>query len=220
MRKHGFENCEIYQIASCFDPEGLFETEKRIIEDRGTLKDFGGYNVCRGGVGQFSFNPPKGEQNHNSRLTEEFVRYIRDPELFDVSNQELCDIAWADFDINVSRDAVRDARRGDTWRHLDVPPIKRGQGYPSKAGRLVHADTARRIFNDPTIRAKCNLGAARRRGKPNRANCKLTPCQVIFAAFSDNSARSLAKEFGVDKATIMNVRHRRIFEYADILGPL
>lgn len=220
MRKYGFENCEIYQIASCFDQEGLYTTERQIIDERGTIVSCGGYNVTAGGRGPLKHATRFGEESHSAKLTEELVRYIRDPELIDVSNQELCDIAWADFDIIVSRDAIRDARRGDTWRHIDVQPIMRGQGRPSRSGRVAHTENAKRIFNDPVNREKCKIAMIKRRGKPNKANCKLTPCQVILAAFSEDSARSLAKKFGVDKATISNVRHRRIIEYADILGPL
>lgn len=220
MRKYGIENCSIEHIASAVSADVLGQLEIDLIADRGTHISVSGYNVSTGGENGWSGSQrPQGERCYRAKLTDDFVRYIRDLELVDVTNGELVEIAATQFGIHASRDCIRDARRGDSWRDLDTPPIKRGQGRFNPKVLEKRRAHGRMIFNRPDVRAKNDaVKKAAFTGKPLVKNCKLTSDQVRHAFVSKDSAQALANAYGVSKKTILNIRHKKILQYNEYLG--
>lgn len=127
MRRHGFGSFRIecvYQGVSLIE---IAAVEKGLIAQYGATNRTKGYNRTSGGEGC----PMVGRHpNVRSILTEEAVRFMRNPALSGMVNRELLVLVNSRFGLNLSRDAIRDARRGDTWRHLnqEVPPIRARQG--------------------------------------------------------------------------------------------
>src|SRR3990167_680413 len=131
MRKYGNDDFSITLVYEAVSQREMLPVEKGLIAQYGTYIGASGYNMTTGGEGQFNnLNLPKGEDNHNSVMREEVIAFIRDPGKSGQCNRELRDEVERRFGIPVTRDSMRDARRGDSWRYLNrnYPPIKCRQG--------------------------------------------------------------------------------------------
>ena len=130
MRKHGIENFSIELLYAAKDFDDLRAAELRFIEELKAHTLDGGYNLTDHGARYGAPNSPKGEIQYKSKLTEEMVAFIRDPVHWDKDNTDLLNMVNQKFNNDLSRDTVRDARRGDSWKHLNkkYPPVKLGRG--------------------------------------------------------------------------------------------
>ena len=130
MRKHGAENFSIHQIYEAASIEDLRQAEIRLIAELKAHVNDGGYNLTDHGHKHGTFEQSSGEDRYNATLTDEIVAFIRDPQHWDKANSQVLDMVKERFGFQGARDTLRDARRGDAWKHLNdkYPPIKTGQG--------------------------------------------------------------------------------------------
>jgi group I intron endonuclease len=135
MRKYGIENFTVEELCQAADDQELKALERKYIAELNTYAGNGnGYNLTDGGDGPLRFSILTGEKIYNAKLTEEAVAFIRSDENMALNNRELVELLKEQFGISCARDTLRDARRGDSWAHLNEkhPPVRVGQGTNRK----------------------------------------------------------------------------------------
>lgn len=158
VKKYGEENFYKDILEACNSPEELNEREIYWISHYNATKDPLFYNICAGGTGanywegfdeetlekireKHSQSAPKGEQNHNSNLTEERVNEIIELFLLGYSTIEIEELT------GVPRRNLSNIREKRTWRHMTqditfpkydfrekTPPVLQYDYY----GKLIH----------------------------------------------------------------------------------
>lgn len=130
MRKHGVDNFSIHLLYEASNFDDLRAAELRFMQELKAHVLDGGYNLTDHGARHGAPNSPRGETQHQAKLTEEMVAFIRDPIHWQTSNSALLKLIEDRFVSGLSRDTVRDARRGSSWKHLNdkYPPVKAKQG--------------------------------------------------------------------------------------------
>lgn len=208
MRKYGEDAFSITLVYEATSKAEMFAVEKGLIAQYGTFAGSGGYNLTSGGDGCFdNKNIPKGEDNHNAVMREEIIAFIRNPSLSGVCNRELRDIVEQRFNVMVTRDSLRDARRGDSWKYLDdkYPPIKCGQGARMSELRR---KTSSEIISRPSVRrAMAAANSIRMRGQ--RIAAKLTEQQVRDIYLDPRPNRVIEREYGMSHRTARRIKTRR-----------
>lgn len=213
MRKYGLDNFSIEKIYDAVSFEDLQEAEKRYIaqyETHASLKK--GYNLTSGGEGRDRVDQLYGEQLP-SVLTNEVVEFIRSPNQHGVSNSALLEQVHTRFGIVCSRDAIRDARRGDTWAHLNAqyPPVKSGQGNnkpPMTEERRASAAITLALHRESALKKLAGL----RKGKRG-PNAKLSEEAVRDIFYNQESLLKTASKFGVSKKMVLLIKQRRAHVY-------
>ena len=214
MRKYGVENFGIEKIYDATSFEDLQEAEKRFIAEYETHASLNkGYNLTSGGEGRDRVDQLFGEQLPYSVLTNEAVAFIRDPDRAGVSNHRLLDEVASKFGIECSRDTIRDARRGDTWTHLNdqYPPIKSGQGSNKAPATEEHKAKARAILDLHRADALKKL-AESKKGKRG-PNAKLSEDTVRDIFYNQESLLKTAHKFGVSKKMVLLIKQRKAHVY-------
>lgn len=214
MRKYGIEAFIIEKIAEAENENELKQLEIDFIEALETYLPKGkGYNLTSGGEGTVRIVSLFGEAVYNSKLTEQAVIFIRDTEQFCYSNDTLVLMIRDKFNIEVSRDCIRDARRGSSWKHLNdnYPPVKSRQGL-KREGTSDETKAKNRKTLD-NIRAKAiEVRRANWEGKRG-ANAKLSEETVKNIFYSTESLRKTAERYGVSKKMVLLVKQRKTHKY-------
>lgn len=213
MRKHGVENFSIHTIYEATSIEDLRQAEIRLIAELKAHVNDGGYNLTDHGHKHGSASLLKGEQLYNATLTEEIVAFIRDPQHWDKANSQVLDMVKERFGFQGARDTLRDARRGDAWKHLNnkYPPIKTGQGKRKPPMTEEQKEQARQTLAAYRTEAHTKLSDMRR-GKRG-ANAKLPEQTVKDIFYSPLSLLKTAAQFGVSKKMVLLIKQRKTHVY-------
>lgn len=212
MRLHGVENFKIELVYEATSAEDMREAELRYIAElKAHVKD-GGYNLTDHGYQHGNEGVSRGEDNYRAKLTEEMVAFIRSPEHWDKSNTAILDMLEEMFGFDGARDTVRDARRGDVWRHLNdkYPPVRSGQGK-----RAVVTDKRRAISKqtlDMHREEALRKLAESKRGKRG-PNAKLSEDTVRSVFYSPLSLLKTAAQYGVSKKMVLLIKQRKAHVY-------
>lgn len=214
MRKYGLDNFELYEVGKTSSTESLMSLERTLIAAYGSFMHKGfGYNMTTGGEGMNDAPRHKGEAVVNSVLTEDVVRFIRDPCKRNMCNRELTIATNKEFSTVFLQGTLRDARRGDSWKYLDAtcPPIKTKQGSRASArvGKVLEdCQATLKKYREEAIAKSADL----RRGKRG-ANARLTEQQVIEIFFADGPSRKIGAQYKVDKAVVLGIKARKQHVY-------
>lgn len=213
MRKHGIENFRIDVIYEASSIEDMRAAELRFIDELGAHIDVGGYNLTDYGYVHGAPTKLRGEASYNAVLTEELVAFIRDPQHWDISNVDLLKIVEKKFAFSGTRDALRDARRGDTWRHLNskYAPIHRGCGVRHDVVSEEVAALQKQTLDAHRAEAQ-KKSAELRKGKRGN-NAKLSEDTVRSIFFSQDSLMKTAQKFGVSKKMVLLIKQRKAHVY-------
>jgi hypothetical protein len=213
MRKYGLENFAVEKIYDATSFDDLQEAEKRFIAQYETHASLNkGYNLTSGGEGRDRVDQLYGEQLP-SVLTNDVIAFIRDPARQGVSNSALLNEVVDRFGIKCSRDTIRDARRGDTWSHLNeqYPPIKSGQGNNKAPATEEHKAKARAILDLHRAEALKKL-AESKKGKRG-PNARLSEDTVRDIFYNQDSLLKTAHKFGVSKKMVLLIKQRKAHVY-------
>lgn len=207
MRKYGEEAFRIALLEHSSDVDMLRLREIELIQEHGTyFATGGGFNATYGGDGAHGHDAPKGEASFRAILTDELVAFIRDPANANVSNGDLVAVAAERFGIVVARDTLRDARRGDHWKHLNdrCPPIKGQQG--GRQSEKSKAASALRLRLPHVMAAAARASSIRM--KDQKFARRLTDEQVKEIFLDPRSNRETATAYGLDHGTVGFIRRR------------
>lgn len=213
MRKYGLENFAVEKIYDATSFDDLQEAEKRFIAQYETHASLNkGYNLTSGGEGRDRVDQLYGEQLP-SVLTNDVIAFIRDPAKQGISNSALLDEVVDRFGIECSRDTIRDARRGDTWTHLNeqYPPIKSGQGNNKAPATEEHKAKARATLDLHRAEALKKL-AESKKGKRG-PNARLSEDTVRDIFYNQDSLLKTAHKFGVSKKMVLLIKQRKAHVY-------
>ncbi len=212
MRKHGVSNFYIEPIYETQDVQALRDAEMSLIGDYKAHVSDGGYNLTDHGFNYGNQNVVKGEQQARSLLTEQIVQYIRNPYTAAITNQVLVDEVLSVFGVLVSRDCIRDARRGSSWAHLNkqFPPIKIGQG-----SRTYHTvEGGKKVILALHQYRSVAMDALRKTITGKRGNhAKLSVDKVKEIFYSPLSLSKTAVEHGISKKMVLLIKQRRAHVY-------
>ena len=206
MRFHGESQFSITILYEATSKEEMLAVERGLIAQYGTQSRRLGYNLTAGGDSGSGVRLI-GALNARSKLTETIVRYIRDPAKSTVCNADMRDEVRTVFGVAVSRDAIRDARRGDCWTHLnaEAPPIRVGQGNRPSARRTA---ASRAVLQLPQVRsAVAAANSLRMRGQ--RIAAKLTPEQARAIFLDERSHRAIGREYRMSHGIIGRIKSGR-----------
>lgn len=213
MRKYGIDKFSIHVIYVATSIEDMRQAEIRYISELKAHVADGGYNLTDHGFAHGKANQPMGEQSVSAKLTEEMVAFIRDPAHWDKSNRIVLDMVKAQFAFNGSRDAIRDARRGDVWKHLNdkYPPIRTSRGSRKAAMSEEQKAAARAILaqNHAEAIQKSSVLRAGKRG----LNARLSEQTVKDIFFSQQSLSKTAQQYGVSKKMVLLIKQRKAHVY-------
>lgn len=213
MQKHGVEKFKIELLYTATSFEDMREAEMRFIKDLKTHVNDGGYNLTDHGIQHGEIGRPRGEESFRAKLTEKMVAFIRDPAHWDKSNAELLAIIKDTFGFDGSRDAVRDARRGDVWKHLNeqYPPVKTSQGARQPRRTEAQQTKCRALLAEHHAQA-IKLAALQRKGKRG-ANAKLSEDAVRQIFYCPKSLKATAENHGVSKKMVLLIKQRKAHVY-------
>ena len=209
IRKYGVEVFSITLVYEATSKSEMFAVEKGLIAQYGTFAGAGGYNLTLGGEGGRHQNHPKGAANHNSVMREEVIAFIRDPKISGTCNRELRDEVTQRFGIQITRDSLRDARRGDSWTYLNekYPPIKCGQGQRTSERR---SQAAARTLALPHVKAAL-VAENSRRLKIFRVAAKLTEQQAREIYLDRRPNRVIERDYGKSHGIARQIKSRKIW---------
>lgn len=111
IRKYGIENFEFRVLELC-DKDSLDDKEKYYISLYKSTTDNDNYNIYQGGAGGGSI----GSKNHNSKLTEDEVFYIREQ----YKNLKNWQEVYKEYENLISQNTFKDVWHGKTWKHVHV----------------------------------------------------------------------------------------------------
>ena len=217
MRLYGVDKFKIEIIDSTSTKEELGLLEAKYISQYKAYVRDGGYNLTLGGEGVVGADMPKGETNASSKLSDSAVVFIRAPENFKYKNDTLVAMVRDLFGITVSRDCLRDARRGDTWTHLNdvAPPYKRTQGYKSEPMSDVLKAKAKLTLDkhraEALMKAKATI-KERYEGKKHY-NSRLSENEVRDIFYSTESLAKTADKYGVSKKSVLLIKQKATHKY-------
>jgi hypothetical protein len=199
-------------LATAQNREQLKQLECRFVSELGTYARNGsGYNLTLGGDGLEKLNSPRGENSVHSVLTEEIVRFIRDPLLADVSNRDMAQLVQAKFGTQAGAEGLKSARNGKCWKHLDIPPVvvTKGTRKPvlTEEQKTEKRAQLQKIHVDAVAKS-----AELRRGKRG-LNAKLSEDQVRQIFFAEGSGPKIAAKFGVSKIIVYRIKSRNAHTY-------
>jgi group I intron endonuclease len=213
MRKHGAEKFAIKAIYEATSIEDLRAAEIRLIGELKAHAKDGGYNLTDHGLKHGNFEQSAGEDRYNAKLTEEMVAFIRDPAHWDKPNSAVLEMVQERFGAGVTRDTLRDARRGDAWKYLNdkYPPVKVGQGTRKQPMTEERKAQAKRILDAHRAEALNKL-AESKRGKRG-SNAKLSEQTVKDIFYCPLSLLKTAAKFGVSKKMVLLIKQRKAHVY-------
>lgn len=213
MQKHGIDKFSIEVIYEAASIEDMRAAELRFIDELNAHVDAGGYNLTDHGHKHGTHNQSCGERRYNAVLTEGIVGFIRNPEHWQISNEEMLSMVKERFLFDGKFDSVRDARRGDTWTHLNASyaPVKCGQGNrrPELSDEQKFAAKDVLATHHSAAIAK---SAELRRGKKG-SHGKLSEDAIRGIFFSPESLMKTANNFGVSKKMVLLIKQRKAHTY-------
>lgn len=213
MRAYGIDKFSIEQIYVASSEEDMRSAEIRYIAEYKSHCNERGYNLTDHGFRYGSVSVSFGEKRYNAVLTEEMVSLIRNPEFQNISNKEMLLMVSQRFGFTGSRDAVRDARRGDTWAHLNekCAPIKCGQGArkPQVRGETREAAVKTLAAHHAEAIKKSAEMRVGKRGK----NAKLSVEAVKQIFFNNDTLAQTARDFGISKKMVSLIKQRKAHVY-------
>jgi hypothetical protein len=212
IRKYGEDAFSIEVLATASSKDELKRLECEFIQSLRTYaRDGSGYNLTLGGDGLEKMNSPRGAQSYNAVLTEEVVRFIRDPAQAGVSNKDMQQEVQKRFGLQAPPDALKCARNGKSWNHLDVPPVKVAK-FSRKPALTAQQLTANRAQLAGIHAEAVAKSAELRRGK-RQANAKLSVEQVRDIFFAEGSGPEIGLRFGVHKKIVYGIKKRLMHTY-------
>lgn len=213
MRAYGIDKFSIEQIYVASSEEDMRAAEIRYIAEYKSHCNERGYNLTDHGFRYGSVSVSFGEKRYNAVLTEEMVSFIRNPELQNISNKEMLLMVSQRFDFSGSHDAVRDARRGDTWAHLNekCAPIKCGQGARKSRVHGEKREAALKIL--ATHHAEAIKKSAKMRIGKRGKNAKLSVEAVKQIFFNNDTLAQTARNFGISKKMVSLIKQRKAHVY-------
>jgi group I intron endonuclease len=213
MRKYGTANFKIEVVYTATSVEDLRVAELRYIKEYKAHALENGYNLTDHGYQHGKANQTRGETVYNSKVTEDIVAFIRDPQHWDRSNQQMLELVKEKFGFVGARDTIRDARRGDAWKHLNdrYPPVRVGQGTRKsplseeqkaklRASMLLHAEK----IHARKVEARANKRAP---------NAKLSEETVRNIFYNQAPLLKTAEQFGVSKKMVLLIKQRKAHVY-------
>jgi group I intron endonuclease len=213
MRKYGVEKFSIHLLHSAKTVEEMRQKEIEFIADLHAHVLDSGYNLTDHGFRHGRKNQQQGERTYNAKLSEELVAFIRNPDFWDRPNSELLELTKEKFGFSGGRDAIRDARRGDSWKHLNktYAPILTKQG--SRKPLLTEQQKKRAVqFLDEHRETATKRSVALRIGK-RAANAKISEQKVKDIFYSQHSLSETARDFGVSKKLVSLIKQRKSHVY-------
>ncbi len=213
MRKHGIDKFSIEVIYEATSVEDMRAAELRFIDELDAHVNAAGYNLTDHGHRHGTHNQINGVRIYNAVLTEEIVAFIRDPKHWQVSNKEMLAMVKECFLFDGKFDSVRDARRGDTWAHLNAShaPVKCGQGNRRPELSDDQKSAAREVLA-AHHGAAITKSAELRRGKKG-SHGKLSEDVIRGIFFSPESLMKTANNFGVSKKMVLLIKQRKAHTY-------
>ena len=214
MRKYGIDAFVMDLVAEAASIDELKQIEVSLIEALNTYFPNGaGYNLTLGGEKRTALTVVKGEQNYRALLTEAMVQFIRSPDRAHESNGALVEEVHKIFNVSVSRDCLRDARRGTSWKHLNekYPPVQTGQGTRKKPISEANRSRAVEVL-DKHRAVALKLSADKRRGRRS-SHAKLSEDTVRAIFYSPLSLTKTAEAFGVSKSVVTGIKRRKLHKY-------
>ena len=214
IRKYGVDAFHVETVDKASSIDELKQKERDLIASLGTyyLGDCG-YNMTDGGDGVQFVNRARGESSPSAVLTEQIVRFIRDPELQAVNNADMASKVLDAFGLKFNVDTIKCARNGKNWKHLNeqYPPIKAGKGSrisPMSTERLEAVrDTLARYRQIAHQKA---LDAT----KGQRAkHAKMDFDQVRDIYYADESLVKTAQRHGISKKMVLLIRQQKSYTY-------
>lgn len=214
IRKYGADAFEIEIIGSAETLEEIKSKEQDAIIEHNTFYSNNlGYNMTDGGDGGHYVNRAKGENNSNSLMTEAAVIFMRQPEHKDVNNTVMTKMVCDMFGLLVSVDAVKCARNGKTWKHLDQehPPIKAGKGSRVPVMSEERLSNAKKTLDAhrPAANKKLAEALVGKRAK----HAKMDFDQVKDIYYADESLIKTAQRHGISKKMVLLIRHQKSYTY-------
>jgi group I intron endonuclease len=213
MRKYGAEKFSMHLLYSAASVDEMRQKEIELISKLRAHVVDGGYNLTDHGFQHGKTNQQKGELVYNAKLSEELVAFIRNPDFWDRPNSELLELAKEQFGFSGSRDALRDARRGDSWKHLNsaYAPVTAKRGARKPPLTELQKVKAAQILNEHRSSA-VEKSVALRIGK-RAANARLSEKTVKDIFYSQHSLCETAKDFGVSKKLVSLIKQRKSHVY-------
>lgn len=212
MRKHGIDKFSIHVIYTTDCVEDLRAAEIRLIPEFKAHVNDGGYNLTDHGFEHGRANQPSGEDLYNAKLTEEIVAFIRNPIHWDKSNAAVLEMVKEQFGFDGARDTIRDARRGDIWKHLDdqYPPVRAGQG-----NRGVVTEYRKAVSTEvlKINHAKAIQKSAELRKNKRGVHARLAESTVKEIFYSPLSLLKTAEKYGVSKKMVLLIKQRKAHVY-------
>lgn len=212
MRKYGEAAFSVEILATASSKEELKQLECEFIQALRTYaRDGSGYNLTLGGDGLEKMNSPRGEQSSRAVLTEEIVRFIRNPAHANVSNKGMVQAVQDRFGNSLSAETLKSARNGKTWDHLGVAPVKVAKG--SRKTPLTEAQKEAKRKQLANIHAAAVAKSAELRRGKRQANAKLSVEQVRDIFFAEGSGPKIGLRFGVHKKIVYGIKNRSMHTY-------
>lgn len=213
MQKHGVDKFKIELLYTAMSFEDMRQAELKFIKELNAHVNDGGYNLTDHGIQHGDATRPRGEESYRAKLTEQIVAFIRDPEHWDKSNAELLTLAQEMFGFDGSRDAIRDARRGDVWTHLNAqhPPVKavRGARQAPKTEEQKAKSRATALANQEYLQKRKSEVWSGKRGP----NAKLPEETVKAIFYSPLSLLKTAEQYSVSKKMVLLIKQRKTHVY-------
>lgn len=212
MRKHGADKFSMHLIYTATSLEDMRQAELRYIAELNAHAADGGYNLTDHGISHGNIRQLVGEKIYNAKLTEDMVAFIRDPAHWDKSNTLVLEMVRKQFGFVGARDTVRDARRGDAWKHLNKthPPVQAKQG-----SRRTITEAQRQIARETILKYGKQLHEAKvaaRAGK-RAPNAKLSEQIVKDIFHSPLSLAKTAEQYGISKKMVLLIKQRKAHVY-------
>jgi len=212
MRKHGIDNFKMELVYTATSIEDLRAAELRYIDELKAHVEAGGYNLTDHGYNYGKVGVLKGEQQAHALLTEQIVAFIRDPSHWDTSNTQMLKTVEEMFGFSGARDTIRDARRGDAWKHLNekYPPVKVGQG-----ARRAITEKQRQAARETMAKHAEHIHKRKiesRKGK-RAPNAKLSEQTVKDIFYSAESLNKTAIKYGTSKKMVSLIKQRKAHVY-------
>lgn len=212
MRKYGEGSFAVEVLATAKDKDELKLLERQFIQSLRTYaRDGMGYNLTLGGDGLEKMNSTCGEKRPNAVLTEEVVRFIRNPDLAHMSNKDMVQAVQIKFGGVTSPEALKSARNGKSWNHVGMPPVRVAKG--SRKAPLTDAQKAAKRSHLAGMQAVAVAKSAELRRGKRQANAKLSVEQVRDIFFSEGSGPEIGLQFGVHKKIVYGIKNRTMHTY-------
>lgn len=213
MRSFGLDSFVIEQIDTADTVEELRKKELYHIEKYESHAKQNGFNLTDHGANFGRLHEITGEAHYRSKLNDDAVVFIRDPKHAKLSNNALRELVKAVHGVAVSNDCLRDARRGDSWKHLNgvAAPYKRQQGSGKAPMTAERRESAAATLSAFRAHAHQKLRENLRGKRASHAKIPESTVEAIY--FSSSSLLKTAQEYGVSKKMVLLIKQAKAHRY-------